>query len=155
MHSICNMPAPGNMSRIWSQVGLWTKLAEEMEFQLTYFKSWKMMLWKCCTQYASKSGKPSSDHRTGKGQFSSQSQRRAMPKNAQTTVQLQSFQTIARVCSKSFKPGFSSTWTENFQMYKLGFKEAEEPEVNCQHSLVHGESKGAPEKHLLLLLWIC
>ena len=24
-----------------------------MEFQLSYFKSWKMMLWKCCTQYAS------------------------------------------------------------------------------------------------------
>ena len=23
-----------------------------MEFQLTYFKSWKTMLWKCCTQYA-------------------------------------------------------------------------------------------------------
>ena len=27
-----------------------------MEFQLNYFKSWKMMLWKCCTQYASKFG---------------------------------------------------------------------------------------------------
>ena len=25
-----------------------------MEFQLSYFKSSKMMLWKCCTQYASK-----------------------------------------------------------------------------------------------------
>ena len=23
-----------------------------MEFQLSYFKSWKMMLWKCCIQYA-------------------------------------------------------------------------------------------------------
>ena len=22
-----------------------------MEFQLSYFISWKMMLWKCCTQY--------------------------------------------------------------------------------------------------------
>ena len=29
-----------------------------MEFQLNCFKSWKMMLWKCCTQYASKFGKP-------------------------------------------------------------------------------------------------
>ena len=28
-----------------------------IEFQLSYFKSWKMMLWKCCTQYASKFGK--------------------------------------------------------------------------------------------------
>ena len=53
-------------------------------------KSWKMMLWKCCTQYASKFGKLSSGHRTGKVQFSFQSQRKAMPKNAQTTVQLHS-----------------------------------------------------------------
>ena len=37
-----------------------------MEFQLSYFKFWKMMLWKCCTQYASKFGKLSSGHRTWK-----------------------------------------------------------------------------------------
>ena len=43
---------------------------------------------KCCPQYASKFGKLSSGHRTGKGQFSFQSQRKAMPKNAQTTAQL-------------------------------------------------------------------
>ena len=47
---------------------------------------------KCCTQYASKFGKLSSGHRTGKGQFSFQSQRKAMPKNAQTTAQLHSSQ---------------------------------------------------------------
>ena len=34
--------------------------------------------------------KLSSGHRTGKGQFSFQFHRRAMPKNAQTTAQLQS-----------------------------------------------------------------
>ena len=43
--------------------------------QGSYSKSWKMMLWKCCTRYASKFGKLSSGHRTGKGQFSFQSQR--------------------------------------------------------------------------------
>ena len=37
-------------------------------------------------QYASKYGKLSSDHRTGKGQFSFQSQSKAMPKNARTTT---------------------------------------------------------------------
>ena len=61
-----------------------------MEFQWSYFKFWKMMLWKCCTQYASKFGKLSSGHRTGKGQFSLQSQRKAMPKNVQSTAQLHS-----------------------------------------------------------------
>ena len=39
---------------------------------------------------ARKFGKLSSGHRTGKGQFSFQSQRKAMPKNAQTTAQLHS-----------------------------------------------------------------
>ena len=48
------------------------------------FQVLKMMLLKCYTQYASKFGKLSSGHRTGKGQFSFQSQRRAMPKNVQT-----------------------------------------------------------------------
>ena len=38
-----------------------------MEFQLRYLKSPKMMLLQCCTQYVSKFGKVSSDHRTGKG----------------------------------------------------------------------------------------
>ena len=45
--------------------------------------------WHIATQYA-KFGKLSSGHRTGKGQFSFQSQRKAMPKNAQTTAQLHS-----------------------------------------------------------------
>ena len=38
------------------------------------------MLYKCRIQYASRFGKLSSSHRTGKGQFSFQFQRKAMPK---------------------------------------------------------------------------
>ena len=60
------------------------------------FKSWKMMLWKCCTQYASKFGKLSSGHRTGKGRFSFQSQRKAKPNNVQTTTQLHSSHILAK-----------------------------------------------------------
>ena len=59
-------------------------------------QSWKMMLLKSCTQYASKFGKLSSGHRTRKGQFSFQSQRKAMPKNAQTTSQLHSSHMLAK-----------------------------------------------------------
>ena len=54
------------------------------------------MLLKCCTQYASKCGKLSSGHRTGKGQFSFQSQRKAMPKNVQTIAQFHSFHMLAK-----------------------------------------------------------
>ena len=38
----------------------------------------------------------SSGHRTGKGQFSFQSQRKAMPKNVQMTTQLHSSHTVAK-----------------------------------------------------------
>ena len=41
-------------------------------------------------QDASKFGKLNSGHRTGKGQFSFQTQRKAMLKNGQTTTQLHS-----------------------------------------------------------------
>jgi len=46
------------------------------------------MLLKRCTQYASKFGKLSSGHRTGKGQFPFQTPRGAMSKNVQTTARL-------------------------------------------------------------------
>ena len=68
-----------------------------------------MMLWKCCTQYASKFGKLSSGHRTGKGQFSFQSQRKAMPKNAHTTTTTKSLQSCPTLCNPMdcSLPGFS------------------------------------------------
>ena len=87
------------------------------------------MLWKYCNRYVRKFGKLSSGHRTGKGQFSFQSQRTAMPKNVQTAIQLSSFHMLARLYSKSFELDFSDTWTKNFQTYKLDFKKVEEPEI--------------------------
>ena len=57
---------------------------------------------------ASKCGKLSSGHRTGKGPFSFQSQRKAIPKNAQTAAQLHSSHTLVKSCSKFSKPGFSN-----------------------------------------------
>ena len=48
--------------------GVWTKMNYEL---LGYFKSWKMNLWECCTQYASKLGKLSSGHGTEKVSFHS------------------------------------------------------------------------------------
>ena len=54
-----------------------------------------------CQQF----GKFSSGHRTGKDQFSFQSQRKAMPKNAETTTQLHTFHML--VISKFSQPGFN------------------------------------------------
>ena len=87
------------------------------------------MLWKCCTQDASTFGKLSSGHRTGKGQFSFQSQRKGMSKNVQTTTQLHSAHTLTKKCSKFSKPGFNRMWTVKFQMFRLDLEKAEEPEI--------------------------
>ena len=55
--------------------------------------------------------------------------KRGNAKNVQSTIQLCSFLIPASLCSKSFKLGFSSLWTKNFQMYKLSFEETEELEI--------------------------
>ena len=60
------------------------------------FKILKHDTVKVLHSYASKFGKLSSGHRTGKGQYSFQSQRKAMPKNVQTTAQLHSSQMLAK-----------------------------------------------------------
>ena len=36
---------------------------------------------------------------------------------------------------KFSKPGFNSTWTVNFQMFKLGLEKAEEPEIKLPTSV--------------------
>ena len=88
----------------------------------------------CCIHYTRKFGKLSSGHMTGKGQFSFQAQRKAMPKNAQTTTQLHSSHTLAKKCPKFSKPGFSNTWIMNFQMFKLVLEKAEKPEIKLPTS---------------------
>ena len=92
------------------------------------------MHWKCCTQYANKTGILNRCYRTGKGQFSFQSQRKAMPKNTQNTTQLHSSHKLVKECSKFSNTGFSNMWTMNFQMFKLVLGKAEEPEIKLPTS---------------------
>ena len=80
------------------------------------------MLWKCCTQYASKFRKLSSDHRTGKGQFSFQSQRKAMPKNAQTNTQLHSSHTL--VMLKILQAKLQQYLNHELQDVQAGFQKS-------------------------------
>ena len=65
--------------------------------------------------------------------------RKAMPKNDQTTTQLHSSHMIAKEYSKFSRPGFSNTWSMNFQMFKLILEKAEEPEIKLPTSA--GSSK--------------
>ena len=64
-----------------------------------------------------------------------------MPKNAQTTIQLHSSHMLVKWCSKFSRPGFSSMWTVNFQIFKLVLEKAEKPEIKLPTSA--GSSKKA------------
>ena len=70
----------------------------------------------------------------------------------QRTCKLLHNSTLARSCSKSSKPGFNSTWT---MMFKTDLEKAEEPEIKLPTSAGSSKSKRVPEKHLLLLYWLC
>ena len=99
-----------------------------------------------------------SGHRQGKGEFSFQSQRRAMPKNVQTTTQLYSSHTLVKWCSKFSKIGFNSTRTMNFQIFKLEARKGRG--TRGQFANIHWIIKTAKEfqkkkKKLFLLYWLC
>ena len=113
------------------------------------------MLLECRAQYASKFGKLSSGHRTGKGQFSFQSQRRAMLKNVQTTTQLHSFQMLAKKCWKF--SDYASTVHEprTSRCPSWILKRQRNQTSNCQHPVDHRKRKKILENHLLLLYWLC
>ena len=110
-----------------------------MEFQLSYFKSWKMMLWKCYTQYASKLGKLSSGHRTGKGQFSLQSQRKAVPNNAQTNCTIALISHASKVTLKILQARLQQYMNCELPHVQAGLEKAEEPEIKLPTSA--GSSK--------------
>ena len=66
------------------------------EIPVELFQTLKDDAVKVLHSMGSRFGKLSSGHRTGKGQFSFQSQRKIMPKNAQTTAQLHSSHTLVK-----------------------------------------------------------
>ena len=112
------------------------------------------MLWKCCTQYANKFGKFSNDPKTGKGQFSFQSLRKAIPKNDETITQLHSSHMLVKQCSKFSSQ--ASTVREPWTSICLSwiYKRQRNQRSNCQHLLDHRTSKRVPENHLFLLYWL-
>ena len=77
------------------------------------------MLLKCYTQNASKFGKL---RKTGKVQFSFQFQRRAIPKNVQTTIQLCSFYMLVKVMLKILQARFQQHVNQELPDVQAGFR---------------------------------
>ena len=113
------------------------------------------MLWKCCTQYASKFGKFSSDHRTGKGQLWFQSQRKAMPKNIQTTSQLHSFH-ASKVMLKILQARLQQYANCGLPDVQAGFRKGRGTRDQMANICwLIKKAREITEEHLLLLYWLC
>ena len=102
------------------------------------------MLLKCCTQDASKCGTLSSGHRTGKGQFSFQSQRKEMPENVQHTAQLHSSHMVVMI--KILQARFQHYVNHEFPDVQAGFKKVEEPEIKLPTSLESSKQQESSRK---------
>ena len=61
--------------------------------------------------------------------------KRGNAKDSQTTTGLHSFHILAKCCSKFSKPDFNSTWTEDFQMFKLDLEKPEKLEIKLPASV--------------------
>ena len=112
------------------------------------------MLWKCCTQNASKFGKLSSGHRTGKGQLSFQSQRKAMPKNIQTTAQLHSSH-ASKVMLKILQARLQQYMNHEILDVQAGFRKSRGARDQIPNICwIIKKAREIPEEHLLLLYWL-
>ena len=81
------------------------------------------MLWKRCTQYASKFEKfRSSGHRTGKGQFSFQSQRKALPKMCK--IPHNCTYSTCKVMLEILQVGLNSYMNQEFPDGQAGFRKS-------------------------------
>ena len=61
----------------------------------------------------------------------------------------------SKVMLKIPKIGFNSSWTKNFQMFKLDLEKAEEQDIQLPIPLDHWKGKRIPEKYLFLIHWLC
>ena len=90
-----------------------------------------------------------------KGQCSFQSLRRVMPKNVKSTIQLRSLHMLEDKAQNPSIEASAICEPRTFRCTSWIQKRQRNQRLNCQHSLDHRESKGIPEKHLLLLHCLC
>ena len=93
------------------------------------------MLWKCCTQYASKFEKLNTVHSVDwKRSVFISIPKKDNTKECSNYCTISLISCVSKVMLKILQPGFNSTWTMNFQMFKLELKKAEEAETKLPTS---------------------
>ena len=112
------------------------------------------MLLKRCTQYASKFGKPSSGHRTGKRSDFIPILKKGIAQECSDywTIMLTSH--AGKVMLKTLQARLQQYMNWEIPDVQAEFRKGKEPEINFQHPLDHRKSKSIPEKHLFLFHWL-
>ena len=109
-----------------------------MEFQWSYFKSWKMMLWKCCTNM------PANVENSAVATGLEKSVFIPIPKKG-NAKECSNYRTVAlvshtnKVMLKILQARLRQYMNLNFQMFKLDLEKAEESEIKLPTST--GSSK--------------
>ena len=80
------------------------------------------MLWKCCTHYAKKFGKLGSGHKTGKGQFSFQSQKKGNAKECSNYCTITLISHASKVILKILQARFQQYVNEELPDIQAGFR---------------------------------
>ena len=85
---------------------------------------------------------------TGKGQFSFQSQKKAMPKNAQATAQLHSSHKLVYFMLKILQTRLQQYVNHEIPDVQAGFRKAEEPEIKLPTSAESSKKQESSKKHI-------
>ena len=125
-----------------------------MEFQLTYSKSWKMMLWKCCPQCASKFGKQQWPQDWKRPVFI------PVPKKG-NAKECSNYHTIAlishasKVMLKILQARLQQYMNHELPDVQAGFRKGRGTRDQISNICWIIEKARVPEKHLFLLYWLC
>ena len=93
------------------------------------------MLWKCCTQYASKHGKLFSGHRTGKGQFSFQVPKKGSAKEWSNYCTIALISHTSKVMLKILKARLQQYMNHELPDVQLDLEKAEELDIKLSTSI--------------------
>ena len=114
------------------------------------------MLWKCFTQQASKFGKVSSGHRTGKLSVFISFPKKGNTKECSNYCTIAHISHPSKVMLKILHARLQQYVNHELPDVQAGFRKRQRNQrSNCQHLLDHWKSKRVPEKHLFLLYWVC
>ena len=113
-----------------------------------------MMLWKCYTQYASKFGKLSNDHRIGKCVFML-IPKKGNDKECSVNHTIAAISHASKVMLKILQARHQQYMNHELPNVQAGFRKGRgtRDQIANIHWII--KKTRVPEKHLLLLYWLC